>query len=95
MVQKYDITLSGGLKSAKPKKDQRRRESHTWIYLGLVGQIGYTVAVPLVAGALGGVFIDKALGTRPIFTLIGLGIGGVVSVVGFARTIRDVLKKKL
>ncbi len=93
MVEKYDITLSGGLKSAKPKQEKKRRGPDTWLYLGLAGQIGYTVAVPLVVGVLGGVFIDRAAHTRPWFTIIGLVIGMVLSVMGFIRTIREVLKK--
>ncbi len=62
------------------------------MYLGIVGQIGYTIAIPLVIGTLGGVFIDKSLGTRPIITLAGLALGAVISVIGFSRTIRELLQ---
>lgn len=93
MVEKYDISLSGGIKSAKLKRSKKRIDGDTWMYLGLVGQIGYTIAIPLVVGVLGGVFIDKELGTRPVVTLIGLALGAVVSVIGFTRTLKEVLQK--
>ena len=63
------------------------------MYLGLVGQIGYTIAIPLVIGVLGGAFIDKSFGSRPIATLIGLGLGAVISLVGFSRTLKEVVQK--
>lgn len=95
MVQKYDITLSGGIHGAAPKKERRRKQTDTWLYLGVVGQIGYTVAIPLVAGVLAGVFIDRTAGTKPVATLIGLGLGAVISVIGFVRTLQEVLKNKI
>ena len=97
MVEKYDITVTGGLKGATPKKVQKgkRQASLSWFYLGLVGQIGYTVAIPLVAGALLGTLADREIGIKPYGTLIGLGLGFIVSVVGFVRTIRDALARKM
>ena len=86
MVEKFDITLNGGLKSAVPKKKKRAREFGTWMYLGMVGQIGYTVAIPLVVGALLGKFLGSAI--------IGLGIGTVISIIGFVRIIQEVSHKK-
>ena len=93
MVEKYDITLSGGLSSAKPKKEVKRKTQSYWWYMGLVGQIGYTIAIPLVAGVLVGAFIDRTIQTRPWATLAGLGLGSVISVLGFVRTIREAIKK--
>jgi predicted F0F1-ATPase subunit len=95
VVVKYTITLETGMKGAKPRNPARTKKStgETWIMLGIVGQIGYTIAIPLVLGVLGGVWVDIRLGTRPVGTLIGLGIGAVISVVGFGRTLRELLKK--
>lgn len=85
MSEKYDITLSSGIKGAKPKKvaKERKYRGDSWLYLGMVGQIGYTIAIPLVAGALIGSLFGHAL--------VGLAIGTGISIVGFVRIIKDLL----
>ena len=40
--------------------------------LGLAWELGYTIAVPLVALALLGRFLDKKLGTSPWLLLFGI-----------------------
>ena len=47
--------------------------------LGLAWNLGYTIAVPLVALALGGRFLDKKLGTAPWLLLLGILISIAVS----------------
>lgn len=88
MGEKYDITLAEGLKGAKPRKDKKTRNARgsSWYYFGLAGQIGYTIAIPLVAGTLIGSFFGH--------TLIGLVIGLVISLIGFVRVIQDALHVK-
>lgn len=88
MSQKYDITLSSGLKGAKPRLDDsaKRTRQSSMFFLAYAGQIGYTIAIPLVAGAL--------LGSLAGYTLIGLAIGFIISVIGFVRIIQEVLRMK-
>lgn len=85
MSEKYDITLREGLSGAKPRKVAKKRMNRegSWFYLGMVGQIGYTIAIPLVLGA----FLGSLVGQ----TLIGLGIGIIISVIGFVRIIKNLL----
>lgn len=85
MTEKYDITLATGVKGARPRKIAKERHTREgyWFYLGFAGQIGYTIAIPVVLGAL--------LGNRFGHTLIGLGFGIVVSIIGFTRIIRNLL----
>jgi hypothetical protein len=87
MKEKYDITLASGITGAKPKKvaKQRKYRGGYWFYLGMVGQIGYTIAIPLVLGVLIGKLFGQAL--------VGLGIGFIISVIGFIRIIREVMTK--
>jgi F0F1-type ATP synthase assembly protein I len=40
----------------------------------LIG-IGWYVALTIVLGAVGGVFLDRAIDTKPVFTLLGLVLG--------------------
>lgn len=85
MSEKYDITISEGLKGATPRKVAKKKKYRdgSLFYLGMVGQIGYTIAIPLVLGAL----IGKLFGQ----TLIGLGIGTLISVIAFVRVIKNLL----
>lgn len=52
--------------------------SHTTAsLLGIVGQIGFMVTVPLIGFALLGRMADKAIGTSPLFFLVGV-IGAII-----------------
>ncbi len=53
--------------------------------------LGWFVAVSVVAGILGGYFLDKAAGTTPLFTLIGTVLGSVVAFYGVYKMIVPVL----
>ena len=44
-------------------------------YLVLFSEIGLVILVTTLAGTLAGYWIDKQVGTLPIFVLVGLAIG--------------------
>ena len=60
--------------------------------LRLVG-IGWYVAVCIGGGSFGGLWLDRQLGLSPIFTLLGLGLGIAVAVVGMYRMLMAVLSE--
>lgn len=60
--------------------------------LRLLG-LGWYIAVCLVAGTLGGVWLDQQLGTAPLFLLIGLAIGLVVGFFGAYRMVERALEE--
>jgi len=45
-------------------------------YIALFSEIGFVLLIAVLAGVLGGYWIDQRLGTVPIFVLVGFGIGG-------------------
>ena len=47
----------------------------------LIG-IGWYVAFSIILGVVGGVFLDKWLDTKPIFTMLGLVLGMVIAFWG-------------
>lgn len=76
----------------------RRKKKYTgdrdgWYYLGLVGQMGYTIALPMVTGALVGKYIDSRWSVDPSATLMLLLLGSVVSFLGFIKTIRELIRR--
>lgn len=53
--------------------------------LSLAWQMGYLLAIPLIALALAGRLLDKSLNTSPLFLLIGIGLSIVVSSILVAK----------
>lgn len=95
MVEQYDITLTDGFKGAKNRPKRRIKDSDdAWYYLGLAGQIGYAIAIPVAGGAILGSLIDQKFGVYPKGTMTGLIIGLVVSITAFVRVIVQVLEKQ-
>jgi hypothetical protein len=85
--EQYNITLKEGFRGAKNRPVQKNKDSgDAWYYLGLVGQIGYVVALPLAGGAIIGSLVGN--------TLIGILVGFVISVFGFIRIIQRILQIK-
>ena len=59
--------------------------------LRLVG-VGFFIGVAIVAGVMGGLFLDNRLGTRPILTLVGLFLGLSVAGIGVYEMLLPLLK---
>ncbi|OGG13101.1 hypothetical protein A2875_00155 [Candidatus Gottesmanbacteria bacterium RIFCSPHIGHO2_01_FULL_46_14] len=93
-TEKFNLVLEDGIAGTHPRTSQKSRgTSSSWYYFGLVGQIGFSIAVPIAGGAIGGSFIDQYFHTYPRWTLGLLMLGVVVSVVTFYQTIKTLLKK--
>lgn len=41
--------------------------------------MGWRIALPVALGAFGGLLLDTKIHTKPIFALVGLGIGTFIS----------------
>lgn len=59
--------------------------------LGLIG-IGWYVAFCIILGVLAGLWLDEQAGTKPLFTLLGLGLGLASAGYGAYRMLMDVLR---
>jgi len=58
--------------------------------LRLLG-IGWFVALCIGGGAVGGYLLDRQLGLNPLLTLIGIGAGIALAVVGMVRMLMAVI----
>lgn len=69
--------------------DQKKRRSRASDYsaFALVGQVGLTISLAMLAGVGLGIFVDSKLGTSPIATLIGLLLGLAAGVYGVYRLV--------
>ena len=64
-----------GAKAARKLRSQREAKQGVWFGLGMSGLIGWSVAIPTVAGALAGVWWDSHHPSRYSWTLMLLIIG--------------------
>jgi F0F1-type ATP synthase assembly protein I len=56
-------------------------------YIALFSEIAFVLLVAVLAGVLGGYWLDQRLGTIPIFVLVGFAIGGTGGAIGCWRLI--------
>ena len=61
--------------------------------LGLIG-IGWYVVTCIVAGTLTGLWLDEEADTKPVFALLGIGLGLVTAGYGGYRMLMNVLRPR-
>ncbi|MFA4818545.1 MAG: AtpZ/AtpI family protein [Patescibacteria group bacterium] len=61
--------------------------------LNLAWELGYTIALPLVALAVGGRLLDKYLNTSPLWLLVGVLVSIVVTIWLIYRKVNVVLEQ--
>lgn len=59
----------------------------------ILGQVTAIMVIPMVGGAVAGIVADATLGTSPLFVLIGLGVGTLISAIGIWLLIRAGVRK--
>lgn len=91
---KVRMTLKDGQATFSPKQpDVKKKEADArfWYYLGFLGEMGFGIAIPIVAGVLIGSFIDSRTGWYPKGTVsllfLGLGIS-MMYLVSLVRMVR-------
>jgi ATP synthase protein I len=65
-------------KARQMEKARRRRQESVWYGLGMFGLVGWSVAVPIVAGVALGVWIDRNWPGEVSWTLTLLLAGAVL-----------------
>jgi len=59
----------------------------------LAWSLGWIIAVPAALFGFGGAYLDKSLGTTPLFILLGLGVAVTLSGLGLYRKILQILSR--
>lgn len=87
--------MSFGFQTFMVIPTQTQNKSALWQALGLAWELGYTIAVPLVALALVGRLLDKYWGTSPWMLLIGVLLSIVISSVLVVRKTQKIMAETL
>jgi len=69
------------------EKGRREKGQSFWGYVGLIGTVGWSVAVPMLLGVILGVWLDRKAGGGSTWTLILLLAGVSVGCWNAWRTI--------
>lgn len=64
----------------------------SWAYVALFSEIGVSLLVTTLLGVLVGYWLDKQLGTLPVFLLIGFFAGAGAGTVMIYRLVSHFLK---
>lgn len=70
-----------GVKAARKLRTRRRGPAGVWFGLGMMGLIGWSVAIPTLAGAAIGIWLDKHYPGQHGWTLALLMAGLVIGCV--------------
>jgi ATP synthase protein I len=67
------------------RMNKKKPPPSVWQSLALVGQLGFTIAVPLALGAILGNYLDGIAHQKTLFLLLGLLLGLIVGIYGAYR----------
>ncbi len=93
--KRYEVSLYEDelVEKTFPTQDNKiKQQKPALFYIGYVGQVGFVIALPIAGGAGIGSYADSKWATYPNMTLIGLGIGIVISIINFVAVIKEIIK---
>ncbi len=61
----------------------KKNSQGRWQAIAVASQIGFTIATALIITIVGGNYLDRWLGTGPIFLLLGIFVGLITAGVLF------------
>jgi len=77
------------------KKDADKNEmKNSFSVMSLAWELGYLIAIPLVALTLGGRFLDSKLGTSPLMLLLGVVAAIIISSYMVYKKTIDIMNQK-
>jgi len=77
-----------GRKAARRMRARREKDRGVWFGLGMFGLVGWTVAIPALAGLAVGLWIDARTTSRYAWSLMGLFAGIVIGCLGAWRWVK-------
>lgn len=94
----YDVILEDVETGIRPRKikisEKKKSGNGGWEFVGMAGQVGFDIALPMALGLVAGVKLDERWGTRPKATLVLFGLGLILSCASLIRIVRDTISKR-
>lgn len=87
-----EFTERVGAKEARKLKARREKGGGVWFGLGMLGSIGWSVAVPTMVGIAFGIWLDNRLPGRISWTLTFLFFGLIIGCLNAYYWVRRELK---
>lgn len=56
--------------------------------------VGWFIAISILLGVLGGLWLDNKIGTKPIMVIVGLFLGLVVAFYGVYKLLLPLMRNK-
>jgi F0F1-type ATP synthase assembly protein I len=75
----------------KPKKTDKKLFTFATL-AGMVGELGFIIAIPLLVTIVAGIWVDKKLSTTPLFMIVGILLAITVSAITIGRKIQQLNK---
>ena len=66
-----------------------------WVLAARLMGIGWYIGISVAGGILGGIWVDRKLGTSIVFTLVGVVLGLVVALYGTYRMISPLIREAI
>jgi ATP synthase protein I len=82
-----------GTKEVRKIKARRKKDQGIWFGLGMIGTIGWSIAVPTLIGVALGIWIDKRWPSRISWTLTFLFVGLVLGCINAYYWVKKELKR--
>ncbi len=82
-----------GTKEVRKVKARRKKDQGVWFGLGMIGTIGWSIAVPTLIGIALGIWIDKRWPSRISWTLTFLFVGLVLGCINAYYWVKRELKR--
>lgn len=73
----------------QPEKTPKKDSPSLMNVWGLAGELGLIIATPVVVFVLFGIWLDKRLGTMPLFIIIGIILAMVTSTIAIVKKIKN------
>lgn len=67
-----------------------KKSNNIWNVLGIVGQLGFIIAIPAAALAYLGHILDHKFSTSPLFLIAGLGLAILLSSLAVYKMIKKI-----
>lgn len=67
--------------------------SSQWSYIGIAFELGFIIALPLLALSQLGKYLDRQWGTDPWMMVVGLALASALTIVWMVRRFRHLVTK--